>query len=279
MNFLKKFSGISDATGVTFEKDNLLMVLTSNRKGSEGLRTLSVLISDGDTAVLHRIANNVAPETDVEEIFDKWVENSGGDENSINGVVYANHNIMGMGRPIILNETSVQIDKDYENKFFVVSRFARWYPEGKKDGLTEQLKKTVENYERLQDKAIKEMKMFKELDDEKEYKLATANYRKHRANASIIDEKILCLETPYIAGTGTAIVTEDEKQAKEAFKNSGLDFDKFFPNGLAGGADPEVLRESENKTNTEADEETETETETGTPHKDAKAQAKEKATA
>jgi hypothetical protein len=235
MNYLKKFNQSSDAPGVNFVLEGLLMTLNSQRKGQEGLKTLSVLIGSGDTAVLHRIANNVTEDQDEEEIFNEWVRNNGGSIDKISGTVYANHNILGLGRPIILNEDSVQIEKGLDDKWYVVSRFARWYPEGKKGELTADLMAANESLIASGASIKEDMKLFKELDDTDNYKKVAAEYQLLRKAISINSARISCLQTPYIAGTSFAKVSTDEAEVKAACKNSGLDFAKMFPNGLAGG--------------------------------------------
>lgn len=250
MNNLRKFNQNSDKSGVDFEQDGLLMILTNDR----GQRTLTVLISNGTTAVPQRIANNVPDDADVVERFNEWVKANSvdGTINTIKGEVYASHNIQGLGRPIIL-DNGVQLQKDASGQPRVVSRFATWFPDGRRDGLTADFKKANQSIREEMLLIQQDMQAFR--DDTAFYEELKTDYKKARANQALNLMKIAVLESPYIPGMSTAYLSKDESEVRQAFENSGYNFDEIFPDGFELGPDENAVPESDS-TNTASAERT-----------------------
>lgn len=242
---LKKFKGDSAKQNVDIAADDKVMILTNPTTGQI---SLSIVATDGTTTCTERILNNVPEDKDPEEALREWIKNfsiDGSDsiEASLKGIVFASHNIVGLGRPIIL-ENGVQLQKDHSAKPFVVSRYAKYYPdETVKARIIQDLKDANLTIRENMKMTLEDKEFFKE--EPAELKKINELYFTQRADMALNNMKISCLQTPYVGGMSTAYISSDEKEIKEAFKNSGLDFDKFFSDGFEGGADNAAINEAE----------------------------------
>lgn len=234
----KKFRGTSDSANVEFAVDNQLMILTNPETK---FQTLSILITNGATAVMVRIANNVTEEQDAETIFNTWLAKNTVD-GSIQGELFANHNLFGIGRIVIIDGKSVLLDKNGDGKVLPVFRFAKWFPEGLKAQYSKDLRAGIETGRDYIKSLGEDLQMFGSDPETKAQILS--DFKIARADQSLNQMRLKCFNEPYVAEMAKAWVSTDEAEVKLAFKNAGLDFAKFFPAGLAGGADE---NEIENK--------------------------------
>ena len=250
MNNLKKYSGKSDKQGVDFICDNYAMTV-------ERLDRIALfcVVTNGTSTASYRVANNLDKDADVEQIFEEWLEkislNGVNDPETAQmpGVVFNNHNIYGMGQPIIINNDGVlqgvSIRKNAKGVPFIVSRFSQYFPdEATQKNLTELLRSANEGVKDALAFSKEQLELFK--DDKEEYSQIKATYMDDYNSVLLNQRKISALNTPHIAALSVGDnLSTDEAEIKLACQNSGFDFNKLFPNGI-NAAPAEIAAEEIN---------------------------------
>jgi len=249
MNNLKKYSGKSDKQGVDFIADNYAMTVERLDKIA-----LFCVLTNGTSTASYRVANNLDKDVDVEQFFADWLEktslNGVNDPESAEmpGIVFNNHNIYGMGQPIIiLNDgvlQGVSIRKNAKGVPFIVSRFSQYFPdEATQRNLTELLRSANDGIKDALAFTKEQLELFK---DDKEYSEIKATYMDDYNSVLLNQRKISALNTPHIAALSVGDnLSTDEAEIKLACQNSGFDFNKLFPNGI-NAAPAEIAAEEIN---------------------------------
>jgi len=251
---LKKFKGTSDNQAVDFAAANFLMIL----ENQDGLLSLSCIVTDGTNTATKRIANGLSNDADVEKAFGDWLKattidgNDDAETAELKGRVYANHNVVGLGRPIIIKGQGVSLRDDLKGNPFVVSRYAEYFPsEEIMDTIIGDLKKSNATIRENITLLLADKEFFKGDSESDKEMIAEINreYSENRGATQLNNMKISCLQNPHIAGMSKDYLSKDEARVKLAFANTGLNFDKYYPNGFDVEAEPATTAGSESDTN------------------------------
>lgn len=251
---LKKFKGTSDNQKVDFEANNYLMLLSNQ----DGLVSLSCIVTDGTNTATKRIANGLADDTDFEATFEAWLKqlsvNGETDPETVElkGRVYANHNVVGLGRPIIIKGQGVSLRDDLKGNPFVVSRYAEYFPsEEIIEKIISDLKSSNATIRENISLLLADKEFFKGDSDSDKAMIAeiNADYSAQRGDTQLNNMKISCLQNPHIAGMSKDYLSKDETRIRTAFANTGLNFDKYYPEGFDVEAEPAPQAGSESDVN------------------------------